>query len=153
MAGQGTATLELFQDIPAPGRDRHSGGWRRPHGRCSTVGEPVAGHTVVGVEADTANDTYLSLKKGERVTIPPADDCDGIRPQSRASSRSRSCAKPERVRWSATTRYRGGPLPGVARPRDRRADRAVGAAAVLSGKLAGREGRVVLSGGTWIPGC
>jgi threonine dehydratase len=32
------------------------------------------------VEADTANDTYLSLHKGERVTIPPPPTiADGIR--------------------------------------------------------------------------
>jgi len=30
----------------------------------------AAGIHVIGVEPDTANDTYLSLRKGERVTIP-----------------------------------------------------------------------------------
>src|SRR5215470_12123442 len=51
---------------------------------CSTVARGLSpGITVVGVEADTANDTYLSLKKGERVTIPPPPTiADGIRPQS-----------------------------------------------------------------------
>jgi threonine dehydratase len=35
---------------------------------------------IFGVEADTANDTYLSLHKGERVTIPPPPTiADGIR--------------------------------------------------------------------------
>jgi threonine dehydratase len=35
---------------------------------------------VFGVEADTAHDTYLSLRKGERVTIPPPPTiADGIR--------------------------------------------------------------------------
>jgi threonine dehydratase len=35
---------------------------------------------IYGVEADTANDTYLSFKKGLRVTIaPPPTIADGIR--------------------------------------------------------------------------
>jgi len=62
MAGQGTAALELFQDIPAldaivtpvggGGSWPGAAPWREACRRASTV---------VGVEADTANDTYLSL--------------------------------------------------------------------------------------------
>ena len=38
------------------------------------------GAQVFGVETDTANDTYLSLRRGERVTIPPPPTiADGIR--------------------------------------------------------------------------
>jgi threonine dehydratase len=40
----------------------------------------VPGLQVFGVETETANDTYLSLRKGERVTIPPPPTiADGIR--------------------------------------------------------------------------
>ena len=47
---------------------------RRWRGRCSP------GMQVFGVEPDTANDTYLSMRQGERVTIPPPPTiADGIR--------------------------------------------------------------------------
>ena len=48
---------------------------------CSTVAKALSPRTaVIGVEADTANDTYLSFRKGERVTIPPPPTiADGIR--------------------------------------------------------------------------
>ena len=48
---------------------------------CSTVAKTVDPAThVFGVEAETANDTWLSLQKGERVTIPPPPTiADGIR--------------------------------------------------------------------------
>jgi threonine dehydratase len=48
---------------------------------CSTVAKALSPRmTVIGVESDTANDTYLSLRKGERVTIPPPPTiADGIR--------------------------------------------------------------------------
>ena len=48
---------------------------------CSTVARSLfPGMTILGVETDTANDTYLSLQKGERVTIPPPPTiADGIR--------------------------------------------------------------------------
>jgi threonine dehydratase len=48
---------------------------------CSTVAKGLRpGISVFGVEADSANDTYLSLQKGERVSIPPPPTiADGIR--------------------------------------------------------------------------
>jgi threonine dehydratase len=81
MAGQGTAALELLEDVPdldvllAP-----VGGGGLMAG-CSTVARALSAKTmVIGVEADTANDTYLSFRKGERVTIPPPPTiADGIR--------------------------------------------------------------------------
>jgi len=81
MAGQGTAALELFEDVP--GLDAFvtpvGGGWLMAG--CATVAKSlVPSIAVIGVEADTANDTYLSLQKGERVTIPPPPTiADGIR--------------------------------------------------------------------------
>jgi threonine dehydratase len=81
MAGQGTAALELMDDVgeldalvaPVGGGGLMAG--------CSTVGRALRpGLTIVGVETDTANDTYLSLRRGERVTIPPPPTiADGIR--------------------------------------------------------------------------
>jgi threonine dehydratase len=81
MAGQGTAALEVLRDAPdldvlvAP-----VGGGGLVAG-CATAAQGLApGIQVFGVEADTANDTYLSLQKGERVTIPPPPTiADGIR--------------------------------------------------------------------------
>ncbi|OGL15751.1 MAG: pyridoxal-5'-phosphate-dependent protein, partial [Candidatus Rokubacteria bacterium RIFCSPLOWO2_12_FULL_71_19] len=81
MAGQGTAALELFAEVgeldalltPVGGGGLMAG--------CSTVAKGLRpGISVFGVEADSANDTYLSLQKGERVSIPPPPTiADGIR--------------------------------------------------------------------------
>jgi threonine dehydratase len=48
---------------------------------CSTVARALfPGVQIFGVETESANDTYLSLRKGERVTIPPPPTiADGIR--------------------------------------------------------------------------
>ena len=81
MAGQGTAALELLAD--APGLD----GLLTPVGGgglmagCSTVAKTLdPAMRVFGVEADSANDTWLSFQKGERVSIaPPPTIADGIR--------------------------------------------------------------------------
>lgn len=81
MAGQGTAALELLEDVPsldvlvAP-----IGGGGLMAG-CSTVARALfPGMMVVGVETDTANDTLLSFRRGERVSIaPPPTIADGIR--------------------------------------------------------------------------
>ncbi len=81
MAGQGTAALELMDDVgeldvlvaPVGGGGLMAGG--------STVARALRpGITIVGVETETANDTYLSLRRGERVSIPPPPTiADGIR--------------------------------------------------------------------------
>jgi len=81
MAGQGTAALELMDDVgkldvlvaPVGGGGLMAG--------CSTVARALSpGLTIVGVETETANDTYLSLRRGERVSIPPPPTiADGIR--------------------------------------------------------------------------
>lgn len=81
MAGQGTAALELLQDVPSLDALVTPVGGGGLMAGCSTVARSlVSGIEIVGVEADTANDTYLSLQKGERVTIPPPPTiADGIR--------------------------------------------------------------------------
>ncbi|HET8575763.1 MAG TPA: pyridoxal-phosphate dependent enzyme [Methylomirabilota bacterium] len=81
MAGQGTAALELLEDAgeldalltPIGGGGLMAG--------CSTVARAMSpAMKIFGVEADTANDTFLSLRKGERVSIPPPPTiADGIR--------------------------------------------------------------------------
>src|SRR5204863_9369117 len=81
MAGQGTAALELFQDVPSLDVLVTPVGGGGLMAGCSTVARALTpGITIVGVETETANDTYLSLRRGERVSIPPPPTiADGIR--------------------------------------------------------------------------
>ena len=81
MAGQGTAALELFEDVTGlDGLLAPVGGGGLLAG-CSTVAkELVPTISVFGVEAESANDTFLSFQQGERVSIaPPPTIADGIR--------------------------------------------------------------------------
>jgi threonine dehydratase len=81
MAGQGTAALELFEEVgdldalltPVGGGGLMAG--------CSTVARALGPRMAIyGVEAESANDTFLSLQRGERVSIaPPPTIADGIR--------------------------------------------------------------------------
>ncbi|HSB61616.1 MAG TPA: threonine/serine dehydratase, partial [Vicinamibacteria bacterium] len=81
MAGQGTAALELLEDVPSLDALVGPVGGGGLMAGCATVARALfPGMQVVGVEADTANDTYLSFRRGERVTIaPPPTIADGIR--------------------------------------------------------------------------
>ena len=81
MAGQGTAALELLDDVPDLDVLLTPVGGGGLMAGCSTVAKALRpAIAVIGVEADTANDTYLSLRKGERVVIPPPPTvADGIR--------------------------------------------------------------------------
>ena len=158
MAGQGTAALELFQEVrlldaivtPVGGGGLMAG--------CSTVARSLfPGIAVIGVEADTANDTYLSLQKGERVTIPPPPTiADGIRvtspgaltfPILRANLAEVSLVTDAEI--VAAVRFLALRARIVVEPTG-----AVGAAAVLAGKLPVARGArvgVVLSGGNIDP--
>jgi threo-3-hydroxy-L-aspartate ammonia-lyase len=79
MAGQGTVALELFEEtgpldtllVPIGGGGLMAG--------CATAAKALHPSTrVVGVEPDQADDTRLSLRKGERVRIPvPRTIADG----------------------------------------------------------------------------
>ncbi len=84
MAGQGTAALELLEEVPALDALVTPVGGGGLMAGCSTVARTlVPSIAIFGVEAHTANDTYLSLQKGERVTIPPPPTiADGIRLQT-----------------------------------------------------------------------
>lgn len=80
MAGQGTVTLELLEDVgaldaivvPVGGGGLLAGSATAADGRAA----------VYGAEPEAANDTALSLAAGERVCIQPPDTiADGARPQ------------------------------------------------------------------------
>ena len=81
MAGQGTAALELMEDVPDLDALLTPMGGGGLMAGCSTAARALRPSVkIYGVEADTANDTYLSFKKGERVSIaPPPTIADGIR--------------------------------------------------------------------------
>jgi threonine dehydratase len=81
MAGQGTVALELFEDVPSLDALLTPVGGGGLMAGCATVARSLfPGIRIFGVETDTANDTYLSLRRGERVTIPPPPTiADGIR--------------------------------------------------------------------------
>jgi len=81
MAGQGTVALELLEDVPDLDALLTPMGGGGLMAGCSTVAKALRpAMQIYGVEADTANDTYLSFTKGERVTIaPPPTIADGIR--------------------------------------------------------------------------
>jgi threo-3-hydroxy-L-aspartate ammonia-lyase len=81
MAGQGTAVLELLEDAPELDALLTPIGGGGLMAGCSTAAKALRSSIAVfGVEADTANDTWLSLRKGERVKIePPPTIADGIR--------------------------------------------------------------------------
>lgn len=83
MAGQGTAALELLEDVPdldvlvAP-----VGGGGLLSG-CATAARALnPGIRIYGVETETSNDWWQSFQKNERVKIPPpATIADGMRTQ------------------------------------------------------------------------
>jgi threo-3-hydroxy-L-aspartate ammonia-lyase len=81
MAGQGTAALELLEDVPSLDALLAPVGGGGLMAGCATVARALfPGLQIFGVETDTANDTYLSLRRGERVTIPPPPTiADGMR--------------------------------------------------------------------------
>jgi len=84
MAGQGTVALELLEQqpdleallIPIGGGGLCAGCSVAAKGRRSSM-------RVFGVEPEAANDTWLSLRAGERVSIPPPTSAaDGLRAPS-----------------------------------------------------------------------
>jgi threonine dehydratase len=81
MAGQGTAALELLEDVPdldaiiAP-----VGGGGLLSGCAVAVKGVNPNIRVFGAEPEDANDTFLSLQAGQRVEIPVSDTlADGLR--------------------------------------------------------------------------
>jgi threo-3-hydroxy-L-aspartate ammonia-lyase len=158
MAGQGTAALELLEEVGTlDGMVTPVGGGGLMAG-CSTVVRVLApAALVVGVEAESANDTFLSFAKGERVAIPPpATMADGIRvttpgaltfPILRGNVAEIALVSEKEI--AAAVRFLALRAKLVVEPTG-----AVGAAAVLSGKLPlprGARVGVVLSGGNIDP--
>jgi len=83
LAGQGTAAMELLEEIP----DLDAlvvviGGGGLMSGSSIAAKALRPGIRVFGVEPADANDTYLSLAAGKRIEIPPpATIADGLRSQ------------------------------------------------------------------------
>ena len=83
IAGQGTAALELLEEIPdLDALVVQIGGGGLISG-CSIAAQGLRpGIRVFGVEPEDANDTYLSLRAGVRTEIPPPQTiADGLRAQ------------------------------------------------------------------------
>jgi threonine dehydratase len=81
IAGQGTAALELLEEVP----DLDAivaciGGGGLLSGSATAAKGVRPGIRVFGVEPELANDTFLSFQRRERVAIPPPDTiADGLR--------------------------------------------------------------------------
>ena len=83
MAGQGTAALELLEDVPEGAPDALVvcvGGGGLAAG-CATIAKSMRpAIRIFGVEPEVANDAALSFTAGKRITIPPPDTiADGLR--------------------------------------------------------------------------
>jgi threonine dehydratase len=158
MAGQGTAALELLEDVPTLDALLAPVGGGGLMSGCATVARALSPATqVIGVETESANDTYLSIRKGERVSIPPPPTiADGIRlttpgaltfPILKSTLSDIVLVSDEEVRQAV--RFLAHRAHIVVEPTG-----AVAAAAVLSGRLAlprGSRVGVVLSGGNVDP--
>jgi len=81
IAGQGTAALELFQDVPDLDYLLTPVGGGGLIAGCATAAKAMRPSVhVIGVETEPANDAWQSLRTGQRVTIPVPDTiADGIR--------------------------------------------------------------------------
>ena len=153
MAGQGTAALELLEEAPdldaliAP-----VGGGGLLSG-CATIAKDISPPIrIFGVEPADANDTFLSLQAGERRSIPlPGTIADGLRatqpgeltfPIVRRLAERILLVSDDEIR--AAVKFLLERLKVLVEPSG-----AVGAAALLSGKLPGGIGKVgvILSGG------
>jgi threo-3-hydroxy-L-aspartate ammonia-lyase len=158
MAGQGTTALELLQDVPSLDALVAPVGGGGLMAGCSTVARTLfPGMQIIGVEPDTANDTWLSIQKGERVTIPPPPTiADGVRlttpgaltfPILQETLSDVALVTDDEIR--AAVRYLVLRAHVVVEPTG-----AVAAAAVLTGKLPLEKGArvgVIVSGGNIDP--
>jgi threonine dehydratase len=83
IAGQGTATLELLEDMPDLGALFVClGGGGLLSGGLTVIEALRPDMTAYGVEPQLANDWFLSIERGERTGIdPPATIADGLRTQ------------------------------------------------------------------------
>jgi threonine dehydratase len=84
MAGQGTCALELLEEVPGLEAIVTPCGGGGLFAGASTAAKAINPEIrCFPVEADTANDTEQSFRKGERISIPPPPTvADGMRNQS-----------------------------------------------------------------------
>ncbi|HEY2933646.1 MAG TPA: threonine/serine dehydratase, partial [Acidobacteriota bacterium] len=84
MAGQATAAVELLEDVPHLDFLLTSVSGSGLMAGCSTAAKHLSpGIRIYGVEPETANDTFLSFQKNERVHIPvPHTIADGLQVSS-----------------------------------------------------------------------
>lgn len=158
MAGQGTAALELFQDVPALDALVTPIGGGGLMAGCSVVARAMFPNIeVIGVEPETGNDVKLSLERGERVTVaPPPTIADGVRttapglltfPILRENVTRVALVSDDEIKTAV--RFMALRARIVVEPTG-----VVGAAAVLSGKIGVEPGAhvgVILSGGNIDP--
>jgi threonine dehydratase len=80
MAGQGTAALELLDEVgPLDALITPAGGGGLLSG-CATIAKDVQPDIrLFGAEPEGANDTFLSLVAGERIAVEPQTIADGLR--------------------------------------------------------------------------
>jgi threonine dehydratase len=80
MAGQGTAAMELLEEIgPVDALITPVGGGGLLAG-CATIAKAInPSIRVFGAEPEGANDTFLSMMAGERIAIHPDTIADGLR--------------------------------------------------------------------------
>jgi threonine dehydratase len=82
IAGQGTVALELLEEVPDLDAIVVCIGGGGLIAGCATAAKGLNPSVrIFGVEPEVANDTWLSMRAGERVEIPPPDTiADGLRP-------------------------------------------------------------------------
>jgi len=152
MAGQGTAALEMLEETgPLDALIAPVGGGGLLSG-CATIAKEMhPAIRIFGAEPEGANDTFLSLLAGERVTVQPDTIADGLRapkpgeltfPIVRRLAERIALVSDDEIR--ATVKFLLLHLKILVEPSG-----AVGAAAVLFRKLPAEVGSigVVLSGG------
>jgi threonine dehydratase len=151
MAGQGTAALELLEEVPALDLLIAPVGGGGLIAGCSTVAKALEpGIRVVGVEPEAGNDTVRSLAAGERVHIDvPRTIADGL--QASAPGELTFAVNRERVD-DVVTVSDDEILDAMAFLFDRlklvvEPSGAVGVAALFAGRARGTRVGVVLSGG------
>jgi threonine dehydratase len=157
MAGQGTAVLELLEEIPDLDALAICVGGGGLAAGCSTIAKAIRPEIrIFGVEPERANDVWQSFWQGERVAISSPDTiADGLRtlspgkltfPILRRNLESILLVSEEEIR--AAVRFLMARVKIVAEPSG-----AVGVAAALFGKLpAGiRKVGVIVSGGNADP--